>query len=223
MNISQKEINEWYCKYNIDNEPENKYEKEILKNIRIGEIKTWEDFKSLLFKKKGILYWKGASRTKPYYICLDSDTSKWQKLFEIIKRSKDEPRNTVKNIVNFSGQNMSYNGKNGGISYPVASTLVYFFSEGDCPVIDWRAIYTLQKTEYGEQIKMIKLYTNKNGTHQIYLDDEGWERYFDLCENLVKNLGIEKIGGDTPLRVLDKALWEYPDLNKAERKKEVCC
>ncbi len=210
MNLSKKEIIEWYDEYNLKNGNENKYENEIITNIRIGEITTWEDLKSLLFRKYGILYWKGALRTKPYYICLDSDTSKWENLFEIIKSSKDEPRNTVKKIVDFSKKNMSYNGKKGGVSYPVASTLVYFFSEGECPVIDWRAISALKDNGYGGRLK------------NVYTDD-GWERYFDLCTDIVKDMGIEKRGGDTPLRVLDKALWEYPELNKAERKKEVCC
>ncbi len=215
MNLSKKEIIEWRGKYNY---PEN--EDGILNSI--DSIKTADDFRNILLRKDGILKWKGALRTKNYYQSLNS--SKWQMFFDMIKSSTIEPKETVKKIVAFSKKNMSYNGKSGGIFYPVASTIVYFFSKGNCPVIDWRAIYTLKEKGYREKLKMIKLYHyRKNGTHQIYLDDDGWDLYFGLCNDIVKYLGIEKIGEDTPLRVLDKALWEYPDLNKEKHGEEICC
>ena len=97
---------------------------------------------------------------------------------------------------------MSYNGKKGGISYPVASTLVYFFSKGQCPIIDWRAISTLKDNGYGGRLK------NSNS-------DKGWDDYYDLCHELVSTLKIEPHENDTPLRVLDKALWIYPALKKS--------
>lgn len=210
--MNKSDIIKWYHKYNDTPGNDNESESKILS--RINSILTWDEFKSLVLSPNdgspndGILKWKLALRTIRYYDSLNP--SKWKDLFEIIKCSKDDPKNTVKNIRDFSRNNMSYNGKKGGISYPVASTLVYFFSEGQCPIIDWRAISALKDNGYGGRLK------------NVYTDD-GWDRYFDLCKNLVKNLEIEKIGEDTPLRVLDKALWEYPDLNKTERKKEVCC
>ncbi len=139
--MNRSDIIKWYCKYNQKNGNENKYENEIMNSIGIGAINTWETFKNLLLMNQGILYWKGALRTKHYYKSLDIGPSKWKDLFEIVKRSKDDTKNTVKNIRNFSRNNMSYTRKNGGISYggisyPVASTLVYFFSGGQCPIID---------------------------------------------------------------------------------------
>lgn len=216
MTLSKKEIIEWYCKYNY---PE--YENEIM--CSINAVNTWEDFKNLLLQNHGILYWKGALRTKHYYDCLELDSSKWKELYEITKVSIKEQKETVKKIRNFSKENMKYKGKSGGISYPVASTLVFFFSKGECPVIDWRAIYTLKINGYSEHLTSIKLYPNKtSGTYQIYLEDDGWDSYFDLCKDIVRTLNIEKIGKDTPLRVLDKALWKYPDLNKEKHEKGVC-
>lgn len=206
MVLSKANIIEWRGKYNY---PEN--EDGILNSI--DSIKTVDDFRNLLFRKDGILKWKGALRTKHYYRSLDS--SKWQVFFDIIKGSTIEPKETVKKIVAFSKENMSYNGKSGGISYPVASTIVYFFSKGNCPIIDWRVIFALKNNGYNERLNEIHLYYNKiiKG-YQIYLDDKAWDNFFDLCHEMVSNLKIESIENDTPLRVFDKALWVFPDLEK---------
>lgn len=189
MGLSKDKIIEWRGKYNY---PEN--EDGILNSI--DSIKNSDDFKNLLFRKEGILKWKGALRTKHYYQSLNSN--KWQVFFDIIKGSTIEPKETVKKIVAFSKENMSYNGKSGGISYPVASTIVYFFSNGNCPIIDWRVVFALKN----------------NGYNQIYSDDDGWDNFYELCHEIVSKLKIESIENDTPLRVLDKALWVFPDLEK---------
>ncbi len=63
----------------------------------------------------------------------------------------------------------------------------------------WRAISALKDNGCGERLK------------NVYSDD-GWDRYYELCRELVSNLKIEPIGNDTSLRVLDKALWIYPEL-----------
>ena len=117
MELSKDEIINWYYQYN---DPEN--EDNILDSI--DKIETWEDFKHLILGNDGILKWKGALRTKHYYDSLDS--SKWTEFFDISKSSFEKPKETVKNIRSFSIQNMKYKGKSGGISYPVASTIVYF-------------------------------------------------------------------------------------------------
>jgi len=105
----------------------------------------------------------------------------------------------------------------------VASTLVYFFSKGQCPIIDWRVISTLKNNGYNEQLKKIYLNNNKiKKSHQIYLDNNGWDNFFDLCPKIVRDLDIKKNRTDTPLRVLDKALWKYQDLNKMKLEKEPC-
>ena len=83
--MKQSNIINWRHEYNLGNEEESKDEKEILESVRTSKIKTWEDLKSLLFGKPGILSWKGALRTKNYYESLDSN--KWNLFFKIIKCS----------------------------------------------------------------------------------------------------------------------------------------
>lgn len=140
----------------------------------------------LFLKDECILKWKGALRTKHYYDSMDS--SKWKVLFDIVKAPSNEAKETVKKIKAFSKKCMSYNGKSGGISYPVASTIVYFFSKGECPIIDWRAVKTL--TDYGFKVQ-----------------DDDWDKYFDICSEIVNNYKIS-------FRELDKALWIYQDIKK---------
>ena len=204
MELSKDEIITWFYKYDY---PEN--EDVILDSIDM--IRTWEDFKHLMLGNNGILKWKGALRTKYYYDSLDS--FKWDEFFNIIKTSIEEPKETVKKIRAFSVQNMSYKGKIGGISYPVASTIVHFFSKGNCPIIDWRVISALKDKGYEDQLKRINLYYyKKKDSYQIYLGDDGWDIYYDLCHEIVLKLDIEPIENNTALRVLDKALWVYPDV-----------
>lgn len=74
MGLSKDKIIEWRGKYNY---PEN--EDCILNSI--DSIKTSDGFRDILFRRDGILKWKGALRTKHYYQSLDS--SKWQVFFEI--------------------------------------------------------------------------------------------------------------------------------------------
>ena len=163
MELLKDEIIKWFYMYNY---PEN--EEIILDSIDI--IKTWEDFKHLILGNDGILKWKGALRTKHYYDSLDS--LKWTEFLDISKSSLEKPKETVKNIRSFSIQNMKYKGKSGGISYPVASTIVYFFSKGNCPIIDWRVIFALKDNGYKDQLKRINLYYyKKNKSYQIYLRD----------------------------------------------------
>lgn len=212
MVLSKNLIVEWYNRYNSGPDNDNELESKILGSIDI--IRTWENFKDcLLHSKAGILKWKIALRTKHYYESMDSD--KWIALFDIVKGSVNEPKETVKRIVAFSRENMSHKGRPGGISYPVASTIVYFFSKGNCPIIDWRAVSTLKENGYGKQLKKTSLYYNKKtDSYQTYLENEGWDEYYNLCHKIVSEMKIQSVGNDTPLRVLDKALWKYPDLSK---------
>jgi hypothetical protein len=206
MELSKDEIIKWFYMYNY---PENE---DIILNS-IDTLKTWEDFKYLILGNDGILKWKGALRTKHYYDSLDS--LKWTEFLDISKSSLEKPKETVKNIRSFSIQNMKYKEKSGGISYPVASTIVYFFSNGNCPIIDWRVIFALKNKGYEDQLKRINLYySKKTKSYQIYLGDYEWDIYYDLCQEIVSKLNINSIGNDSPIRVLDKALWIYPDLKK---------
>ena len=151
--------------------------------------------------------WKNVLRTIHYYDCLDSKGG-WANLFGLARFSVTEPSDVVKRIVDYSRRNMSYKGRKGGISYPVASTVAYFFSKGQCPIIDWRAVSTLENHGYNGQLERVYLYSHKKkGTHQLYLEDDGWDDYYKLCHDIISVLKIQRIQEDTPIRVLDKALW----------------
>jgi len=204
--LTKEQIIGWYQKYNDKFENDsNRMENKILNSI--DNINTCDDLKRLLLDPKdGILKWKGALRTIRYYDCLDE--IKWKNLWYLAKGSINDPKEIVKRIVDFSRINMGHNGKMGGISYPVASTIVYFFSKEKCPIIDWRVIHTLKGNGYNNRLRKIYLYCNeKLGTHQISLKGDGWDDYYDLCHEIIFDLKVEPMENDTPIRVLDKALW----------------
>jgi len=167
--------------YNDQNNAENVIEQNILN--RVKNVDNTDDlFKLILDKDNGILKWKGALRIRRYfddekYWSLDQKTDLLQKL---MNSCSDPIKN--KDVVKSIG-----NGEYRGISYPIASTIVFFFSQGNCPIKDWRALETIK--EFGYEIK----------------DD--WDEYFDKCLEL-------KIDNDVSFRELDKALWIYPDIKK---------
>lgn len=166
--------------YDVDNESDLKLEKFILNKAQ--KIENAEDlFQLLLYKENGILKWKGALRIKRYF----EDERYWKlkikdEFLNEIKKSCDNRnvnREIVKKIVEYRG-----------ISYPIASTIVYFFSKGNCPIIDWRAIQTLKDFNYN-------------------IKDNDWDGYFNTCLEIVDNFEIS-------FRDLDKALWIYQDIKK---------
>lgn len=73
-------------------------------------------------------------------------------------------------------------------SFPLASTIAFFFSEQNCPIIDVRAVEILKK--YGYEIT----------------DNYDLDAYFDICYDLMNRLSVS-------FRELDKALWIYPDVD----------
>lgn len=178
--ISKDKILSYAVFYDLNNINDLELEGYILKTAQ--RIESADDlFKLLLDKEKGILRWKGALRIKRYFEDKDYWISVRKDTFmNKIKKSCDN-RNVNKEIVR---ELADYK----GISYPIASTIVYFFSQGNCPIIDWRAIQTLK--EHGFNIK-----------------DENWDVYFNTCLEIVDNCGIS-------FRDLDKALWIYQDVKK---------
>ena len=170
-------------KNSLENSNDLKLEKDILKKAQ--KIDGAKDlFKFLLDKENGILKWKGALRIKRYF----EDEEYWdsvrkESFLNEIKKSCDD-WNVNKEIVKKLAENKDYR----GISYPIASTLVYFFSKGNCPIIDWRTIRTL--TDYGFNVR-----------------GDDWDGYFNTCLEIVNNCGIS-------IRDLDKALWIYQDIKK---------
>jgi hypothetical protein len=210
--MNRKKILKWVEKYNEDPSlrHDKKEERRILKEV--SSVKNCDDLIEIVDGRKGILSWKASRRSSGYYKSLRRSRKKREEFSDIVKKSKANPKETVKELRAFSQKKMYMRTRKGqvrrgGIRYPTASTIVHFFSKGNCPIIDWRAVDTLMNEGYDEDLDSIGLY----GV-QLDLDDGGWEDYFNLCQKLVKDFRIEPIGGDTPLRVLDKALWIYPDL-----------
>ena len=166
--------------YDFYNENDLKLEEHIL--TKAQNIETPGDlFKLLLDRKNGILKWKGALRIKRYF----EDEQYWKsikktELLNEIKKSCNN-RNINKEIVK---KLVEYR----GISYPMASTIVYFFSQGNCPIIDWRAIQTLNDIKFN-------------------VKNDDWDRYFEICITIVDKYSIF-------LRDLDKALWIHQDVKK---------
>ena len=184
MKADQKEITKdkiiAYAKFYDFNGNDSDAEKSIIDKTK--KIENTDDlFKLILDKESGILKWKGALRIKRHFEDIEywESTRKTKFLKEIKKTCED--RDVNKEIVQ---QLIKYK----GISYPIASTFVYFFSRGNCPIIDWRAIQTLNEINYN-------------------VKNNDWDGYFKICTKIVDNYGIS-------LRDLDKALWIYQDVKK---------
>jgi len=166
--------------YDFVNKSESKLEKSILKEAQTVECAD-DLFKLLLDKDKGILKWKGALRIKRYFEDEEYwNSSRKEEFLNLIRMSCDD-YNVNKEIVT---ELIEYK----GIYYPMASTIVYFFSQGKCPIIDWRAIQTLNELNYD-------------------VNNDDWDGYFETCFKAISNSGIR-------FRDLDKALWIYQDVKK---------
>lgn len=178
--ISRDEILAYASFYDFYNESELELEKSILTKAQKIE-NTDELFQLLLYKENSILKWKGALRIKRYF----EDEGYWKssRKNEFLNETKKSCNNRnvnreiVKKMVEYKG-----------ISYPIASTIVYFFSNGNCPIIDWRAIKTLKEFNYN-------------------VKDDDWDGYFNTCLEIVNDFKIS-------FRDLDKALWIYQDIKK---------
>ncbi|HJH29008.1 MAG TPA: hypothetical protein C5S51_04860 [Methanosarcinaceae archaeon] len=166
--------------YDFVNKSESKLEKSILKEAQTVECAD-DLFKLLLDKDKGILKWKGALRIKRYFEDEEYwNSSRKEEFLNLIRMSCDD-YNVNEEIVT---ELIEYK----GIYYPMASTIVYFFSQGKCPIIDWRAIQTLNELNYD-------------------VNNDDWDGYFETCFKAISNSGIR-------FRDLDKALWIYQDVKK---------
>jgi hypothetical protein len=169
--------------YNLEKSDDLELEKYILKKAQ--KIDGAKDlFELLLDKKNGILKWKGALRIERYFYDKECwDSVRKESFLNEIKKSCDD-WNVNKEIVKKLAGNKEYK----GIYYSIASTLVYFFSKGNCPIIDRKTVLTLRY--YGSNVRV---------------DD--WDGYFNTCLEIVNNYGIS-------IRDLDKALWIYQDIKE---------
>jgi hypothetical protein len=76
-----------------------------------------------------------------------------------------------------------------GVDWPVASTLLHVGVSSEYPIIDFRALWSL------------------NSGMPTYVSFEFWWAYVQCCRRLANAAG-------TSVRELDKALWAYSDANQ---------
>lgn len=78
-----------------------------------------------------------------------------------------------------------------GVDWPVASTLLYVGLSADYPIIDFRALWSL------------------NSAMPAYVGFEFWWAYVQCCRRLAAAAGVT-------VRELDKALWAYSEANQPQ-------
>ncbi len=165
--------------YDYMNKEESDVEQYILKKAKTIED-TDQLFHLIVDDANSILKWKGALRIKRYFQDAEYWTdSKKSSLYDTINRLSRNPvanKEIVSQLAEYKG-----------ISFPLASTIAFFFTQR-CPIIDVRAVGTLQK--YGHKIA----------------DNYDWNNYFDICYKLKTQLNVL-------FRELDKALWIYDDVS----------
>jgi hypothetical protein len=76
-----------------------------------------------------------------------------------------------------------------GVDWPVASTLLHVGLSADYPIIDFRALWSL------------------NSTMPTYVSYDLWWAYVQCCRGVADRAGVS-------VRDLDKALWAYSDANQ---------
>ena len=80
-----------------------------------------------------------------------------------------------------------------GVSWPTASTVLHFAHRDPYPIIDFRALWSLGHQE----------------RPAFYTFDFWWD-YVRTCRALAKECGV-------PMRLLDRALWQYSKENQPSR------
>lgn len=166
--------------YDYVNKEESDVEQYILKKAKTIED-TDQLFHLIVDDASSILKWKSALRIKRYFQDAEYWTdNKKSTFYNIVSRLSDNPVANKEVVSHLSAYK--------GIKFPIASTIAFFFSQQNCPIIDVRAVETLKKYKYN------------------VIDNQDWYNYFDSCYKLKTEL-------DVSFRQLDKALWIYDDVN----------
>lgn len=76
-----------------------------------------------------------------------------------------------------------------GVGYPMASVILHFCHTDPYPVLDFRAVWTLQSEEPSSGYTF-----------------DFWQQYTSTCRDLAKEAGCS-------IRTLDRALWAYSKIN----------
>ena len=137
--LSKNKILAYAKFYDISDEGklENKLEDKILNEIET--VASVDDLFKLILKDDCILKWKGVLRIKRYF---EDEYWKPDEKEEFLKEIKEIKKSGNTSMIN--KDIVTKITSHAGIDFPVASTIVYFFSKGNCPIIDVRAVETLQ-------------------------------------------------------------------------------
>jgi len=81
-----------------------------------------------------------------------------------------------------------------GVGYPMASTILHFAFPEKYPIVDFRVLYSLWGLK-----------------PPIRYDFKLWERYCNKIRAIAKKYHL-------PMRMVDKALWKYDELNSGRKK-----
>ncbi len=77
-----------------------------------------------------------------------------------------------------------------GVAYPMASVILHFFHQDRYPIIDFRALWSLNME-----------------SPSTYYTFEHWQKYLKACRAIADEAGVE-------MRTLDRALWQYSKENQ---------
>ncbi len=75
-----------------------------------------------------------------------------------------------------------------GVRVPTASVVLHLFHEEPYPIIDVRALWTIQVEKYNDRFPF-------------------WQKYVSFCRELAKRNNVD-------MRTLDRALWQYSRENQ---------
>lgn len=128
--------------------------------------------------------WKTRGRPRRHYQSNSDDTIR--RITSTALSSPDERTRIVSLIGAHGGLR--------GVSWPTASVLLHLAHKEPYPILDFRALWSLQTPE-----------------RTSYTFDFWWA-YVQACRSLADESGVE-------MRVLDRALWEYSRQHQLQQKK----
>lgn len=80
-----------------------------------------------------------------------------------------------------------------GVKWPTASVFLHFGFPDKYPILDFRALWSLQREVPGKY------------------SFDFWDKYVEACQRIAREAGVT-------MRVLDQALWKYSDLHQGEKR-----
>lgn len=170
--FSLSKIPEWAAKYDERTKSTRdgkdwKREEEIIKTI-VPRVKVSHYVQPEDFIK--VCTWK-SQRPTPHYLENSPKMIEHTTRIALSSRTPDELKIRVMTCLS-------------GVSWPVASVFLHFFDEQRFPILDFRALWSLETSQ------------------PTSYDYHFWRQYTECCRDLASK-------ADASMRTLDKALWQY--------------